>query len=110
LPLSEKVRIEIFIPNSFDVAYRDLLEELATELSYAFGGCTQIAALGKYRSFDGLIFPDQINILFCDIPLLWKRDRLTLGQYIDWVKHAAERTLEREEVVLISVYPVCHGE
>jgi hypothetical protein len=26
------------------------------------------------------------------------------------VKHAAQRALEREEVVLISVYPVCHGE
>jgi hypothetical protein len=36
--------------------------------------------------------------------------RLVLGQYIDWMKHAAERALEREEVVLISVYPVCHGE
>ena len=110
MPLSEKVCIEIFIPNSLDIAYHRLLEELAAELSYAFGGCTQIAALGKYRSFDGLIFPDQINILFSDLPLLWERDRLTLAQYIDRVKHAAERTLEREEVVLISVYPVCHGE
>jgi len=68
LPLSEKVRIEIFIPNSLDNAYRRLLEELATELSYAFGGCTWIAALGKYRSIDGLISPDQINILFSDPP------------------------------------------
>lgn len=64
LPLSEKVRIEIFIPDSLDIAYRDLLEELGAELSYAFGGCTQIAALGKYRSLDDLILPDQINILF----------------------------------------------
>ena len=110
MPLSEKVRIEIFIPDSFDIAYRDLLEELATELTYAFGGCTQVAASGKYRSLDGLIFSDKINILFSDVPLLWERDRLILRRYIDWVKHSAERALEGEEVVLISVHPVCHGK
>ena len=109
MQLSEKVRIEIFIPNSLDNAYRRLLQELATELSYAFGGCTEIAALGKYRSLDGLIFSDQINILFSDIPLLWERDRLILTRYIDCMKHSAERALESEEVVLISVHPVCHG-
>ena len=110
MPLSEKVRIEIFIPDPPDIAYRDLLEELATELSYAFGGCTEVPASGKYRSFDGLLFSDKINILFSDAPLLWERDRLALGQYVDWVRRAAQRALEREEVVLISVYPVCHGE
>jgi hypothetical protein len=110
LPLSEKVRLEIFIPDSPDIAYRNLLDELGTELSYAFGGCTEIAALGKYRSFHGPIFPDQINILFSDIPLLWERDQLTLEPYIVWVKQAAERAHEGEEVVLVSVYSVCHAE
>ena len=110
MPLSEKVRIEIFIPDPPDSAYRDLLEELAIELSYAFGGCTEVMASGKYRAFDGLILSDKINILFSDAPLLWERDRLALAQYIDWMKDAVQRALEREEVMLISVYPVCHGE
>ncbi|MDQ1640085.1 MAG: hypothetical protein QOF62_3424 [Pyrinomonadaceae bacterium] len=110
MPLSEKVRIEIFIPDPSDVAYRDLLKELATELSYAFGGCTQVPASGQYRSLDGAIFTDKINILFSDAPLLWARDRLAIAQYVDWVRSAAQRALEREEVVLISVYAVCHGE
>jgi len=110
LPLSEKVRLEIFIPDPPDTAYRDLLEELATELSYAFGGCTEILASGKYRSFDGLIISDKINILFSDAPLLWERDRLALGQYVDWVRGAAQLALEQEEVVLVSAYPVAHGE
>jgi hypothetical protein len=104
LPLSEKVRLEIFIPDPPDTAYRDLLEELATELSYAFGGCTEVAASGKYRSFDGFIFSDMINILFSE------RDRLALGQYVDWVRGAAQLALEQEEVVLVSAYPVAHGE
>jgi hypothetical protein len=110
LSLSEKVRIEIFSPDSPENAYRDLLEELATELSYTFGGCTEVTASGKYRSLDGFIISDKIKILFSDAPLVWERDRLALGQYIDWMKHAAQRALEREEVVLISLHPVCHGD
>ena len=110
MPLSEKVRIEIFIPDSPHSSYRDLLEELAAELTYAFGGCTQVQASGKYNSFDGRIFSDPIIILFSDAPLLWERDRLALGQYVDWVRRAAERALEQEQVVLLSVHPVCHGE
>ncbi len=110
MPLSEKVRIEIFIPDSLDDAYRDLQEELATELSYAFGGCTEVPASGKYRSFDGLICSDKISILFSDAPLLWERDRLVLSHYVERVKHAAQSALEQEEVVLISVFSVCHAD
>jgi hypothetical protein len=110
LPPYEKVRIEIFIPDPPAVGYRNLLEELATELSYAFGGCTEIPVSGKYLSFDGRLLTDKVNILFSDIPLRWEEDRLHLGQYVDWLRRAAQRALEREEVVLVSVYPVSHGE
>jgi hypothetical protein len=109
LPLSEKVRIEVFIPDPADPVYRELLEQLAAELSYTFGGSTILSASGRYRSHNGLI-ADRINILFSDAPLSWQRDRLALGQYVDWVRRAAQRALEQEEAVLVSVYPVCHGE
>jgi hypothetical protein len=109
LPLSEKVRIEVFLPDPADPIYRNLLEELATELSYAFGGITIIPASGKYRSSAGLIISDKISILFCDTPLSWERDRLALGQYVEWLRRDAEHSLEREEVVLVSVYPVFHS-
>lgn len=110
MSLSEKIRIEIFIPDSSDNAYRNLLEELATEFSYAFGGCTEVSASGKYRSFDGLLISDKMHILFSDAPLQWERDRLALGHYVDRVKAAAERALELEEVVLASVFSVCHAD
>jgi hypothetical protein len=110
LPLSEKVRIEVFIPDPPNLAYRDLLEELAAEFSYAFGGSTIVAGSGKYRSSHGLIIPDRISILFSDAPLSWEKDRLALEQYVEWVRRAAERALDREEVILISLYPVYHGE
>jgi len=40
LPLSEKVRIEIFIPELADPIYSAILEELGNELAYAYGGLT----------------------------------------------------------------------
>jgi hypothetical protein len=110
LPLSEKVRIEIFIPDLPDPAYRHLLEELAGELTYAFGGCTLVSAKGKYRSPEALVVSDKICTLFSDAQLWWERDRLALERCIDWLKRAAERALKREEEVLVSVYSVCHGE
>jgi hypothetical protein len=66
LPLSEKVRIEIFIPDPPDVSYRVLRQEIASELSYAFGGCTEISAQGKYCSPPGRMISDNIRILFSD--------------------------------------------
>lgn len=75
MPLSEKVRIEIFIPDLPDPIYNSLLEELADELSYAFGGCTVSHTSGKYRSDSGVILPDNVNLLFTDTPFDWGKDR-----------------------------------
>jgi hypothetical protein len=68
LPLLEKVRIELFIPDLPDPIYGRLVDELGDELSYPFGGCTVISTQGKYRSTAGFILPDKINILFTDTP------------------------------------------
>lgn len=57
MPLSENVRIEIFIPDPDDSDNRGLLDELAIERSYTFGGCTEFAAAGKYRSFAAQFSP-----------------------------------------------------
>jgi len=80
------------------------------ELSYAFGGCTDVSASGSYHSSDGLTISDRVHILFSDAPLQWERDRLALEHHVDRVKIAAERALELEEVVLISLFPVCHAD
>jgi hypothetical protein len=81
LPLLEKVRIELFIPDLPDPVYGRLLEELGDELSYVFGGCTVTSTQGKYRSTAGSILPDKINILFTDTPFSWEKDRLLIEQY-----------------------------
>jgi hypothetical protein len=110
LPLSEKVRIEIFIPDLPDPIHDRILEEFSDELSYAFGGCTIISSSGKFRSASGVILPDKINILFTDTPFDWEKDRAVLTQYAEELHDIIQRALEGEEAILISVYPVNHVE
>ena len=110
MPLSEKVRIEIFVPDLPDPLYSRLLDELGDELSYAFGGCTVTATSGKYRSTSGMILPDKINILFTDTPFQWEKDRVVIGQYAEELRDVVQRALNKEEAVLIAVYLVYHAE
>ena len=109
MPLSEKVRIEIFIPDLPDPIYGNILEQLGNELTYAYGGSTTIATNGKYRSSDGLIFPDNVNVLFSDTPFLWERDRLFAELYADRIRSVVKRALAQEESVLVAIYPVYHA-
>ncbi|MDQ3667042.1 MAG: hypothetical protein M3410_10820 [Acidobacteriota bacterium] len=82
MPLSEKIRIEIFIPDLPDPIYGRILDEFGDELSYAFGGCTIASTSGKYRSDSGVILPDRINILFTDAPFEWEKDRDVVERYM----------------------------
>jgi hypothetical protein len=110
LPLSEKVRIELFIPDLPDPIYSNVLDRLGDELSYAFGGCTVVPALGKYRSQSGLILPDKINILFTDTAFDWRKDQEVIGRYADELQDAVRRALENEEAILVAAYEVTHSE
>ena len=110
MPLLEKIRIELFIPDLPDPIYSRLLKELGDELSYAFGGCTVTPTQGKYRSTAGFILPDKINILFTDTPFSWDKDRLLLEQYTAALRQVVQRVLRNEEAILIAVYPVYHIE
>ncbi|HKQ06259.1 MAG TPA: hypothetical protein VJ464_14080 [Blastocatellia bacterium] len=108
MPRSEKVRIEIFIPDLPDPIYSRILDELGDELSYAFGGCTVTLTSGKYRSASGIILPDKINLLFTDTPFRWEEDRNVIEQYGQELQNVVQRALEKEEAILIAVYPVFH--
>jgi hypothetical protein len=110
LLLSEKVRVEIFIPDLPDPSYSSLLTELETELSYTFGGCTLLSASGNFQSESGLILPDKISILFTDVDLELTQDRLRIGQYVDRVRDAITEAISCEESILIAVHPVWHAE
>jgi hypothetical protein len=54
LPLLERVRVEIYLPNLPQPRYRNLLQSFEQELTYAFGGCTIVSGLeGSYLSDAG---------------------------------------------------------
>ena len=110
MPLSEKVRVEIFIPDLPDPVYERILEHLGDELTYAFGGCTVQTAFGKYRSDSGAIVPDRINILFADAPLHPEEDRRLVELYARGLRDAVAQALGDEEAILIAVHPVSHYE
>ena len=110
MPLSEKVRIEMFIPDLPDPVYDRILEEFGDELSYASGGCTVTSSSGKYRSASGVILPDKINILFTDTPFEWEKDRAVLTQYAEELRDTIQRALEGEEAILITAHPIHHVE
>jgi hypothetical protein len=108
LPLSEKIRVELFIPDLPDPVYGRLLEELGDELCYAFGGCSVITAVGKYRTTAGGILPDSVRILFSDTPFDWGKDRLIIEGYAEQLRHVVQQVLSSEEAILIAVFPVYH--
>lgn len=109
MPLSERVRIEIFIPDLSDPIYGNILEQVGNELTYAYGGSTTIATNGKDRSSEGFIFPDRVNLLFSDTPFRWERDRLLRELYAERIRSVVNRALAQEETVLVAVYPVYHA-
>ncbi len=67
MPLSEKARVEVYLPDLPRAAYQDLLSALAQEFTYTFGGCTIVRGLdGSYLSHPGLQIQDRINLIYTD--------------------------------------------
>ena len=67
MPLSEKARIEVYLPDAPHPAYAELLEVLDREFTYPFGGCTLVRGLeGSYLSRLGAVMRDRVNVLYFD--------------------------------------------
>jgi hypothetical protein len=110
LPLSEKVRVEVYIPDLPVQAYQDLLETLEQEFTHTFGGVTVIRGLrGSYLSRLGLTMRDRVDLIYSDIPLSLATDRELISRYGDYIREAASVALE-EEAVLAVVQTVYHAE
>jgi hypothetical protein len=108
LPLSEKVRVEIFVPDLPDPVYTRILEQLGDELTYAFGGCTVQPSFGEYRSASGSIVPDRVNVLFTDAPLRLREDRRLIERYAQGLRDAVAQALGEEEAILRAVHTLLH--
>jgi hypothetical protein len=109
LPLSEKARVEVYLPDLPRQAYRDLLDAFEQEFTYTFGGCTTLRGLdGNYLSQAGLTVRDRINVIYTDTPFALNEHFSALSQYADQLRGAAMEALE-EEAVLIAICRVYHA-
>ena len=106
MPLFERVRIEIYIPDLPQSAYRDLLDILEMEFTYTFGGCTIVEGLhGSYQSQAGFRMQDRVNLIYTDAPFQLDRQSSNLSLYIDTL-HAAAFEALNEEAILVVAYQV----
>jgi hypothetical protein len=73
LPLSEKARIEVYVPDLPQETYQNLLNALAQEFTYTFGGSTIMRGLdGRYLSSHGLQVQDRVLLIYTDTPFAFE--------------------------------------
>ena len=109
MPLFAKGRIEVYLPDLLKPSYRNLIQALDEEFTYAFGGCTIIRGLdGSYLSNFGSKIQDRINLIYTDTPFSFQENLELLSNYTDEIRKSAFNALE-EEVVLIVIWQVYHS-
>ena len=109
MPLLERVRVEVYLPDLPAAAYRHLLLAFAEEFTYSFGGCTIVRGLdGHYLSRAGLPTPDCINLIYTDLPLALSTNFESIARYSDELKQTAFEDLA-EEAILVTVIQVYHA-
>jgi len=108
LPLLERVRVEVYIPDPHNLEYDKLLRSLEEEFTYTFGGCTILRGLdGSYLSQRGTHIPDRINLIYTDAPLALSVDFALIARYAHQLKRVASETL-KEEAVMVAVEQMYH--
>ena len=110
MPLSEKARVEVYLPDLPRLAYQRWLAALEQEFTYTFGGCTTPRGLeGNYLSRVGLRLWDRVNLVYTGTPFAFAEQRGPLSRYADEVRAAAFEALD-EEAILVVMWPVYHSE
>ena len=110
MPLSEKARVEVYVPDLPIAAYYRLLEQLEAEFIYNFGGCTLQRGLeGNYLSQTSEPIQDRVNLLYTDIPYSFTENLSLLSSFTDELRNRAAEALN-EEAILVVVMPVYHSE
>ena len=110
MPLSEKARIEVYLPDLPRPAYQELLDSLEQELTYTFGGCSVVRGVeGNYLSRLGVVVRDRVKLLYADAAVPFDDNIPQIAQYADDLRHAAFEALD-EEVVLVAAFQVFHSE
>ena len=109
MPLLERVRVEVYIPDVPSSGYQNLLDSLQKEFTYAFGGSSVVRGLqGCYLSRAGDRILDRVNLIYSDAPLALSTNFAAVAAYMRELKQAATEALS-EEVVLVSAEQVYHA-
>jgi hypothetical protein len=109
LPLLERARVEVYVPDLPAPQYNNLLLSFEEEFTYAFGGCTIERGLeGSYLSYGGLKTPDRINLIYTDLPVALSTNFESAARYADELKRAAFDVLA-EETILVAVGQIYHA-
>jgi hypothetical protein len=109
LPLLERARVEVYIPDLPAPHYHSLLLAFEEEFTYAFGGCTIVGGLeGSYLSIAGVKTPDRINLIYTDLPLALSTNFDSAARYAEELKQVAADALN-EEAVLVTVTQIYHA-
>ena len=84
MPLLERARVEVYVPDLPAPHYRNLLLCFEEEFTYAFGGCTIVQRLdGSYLSHNGEKTPDRINLIYTDLPVALSTNFDKVARYAD---------------------------
>jgi hypothetical protein len=109
LPLLERARVEVYVPDLPVPHYRNLLLSFEEEFTYAFGGCTVVRGLdGSYLSHAGVKTPDRINLVYTDLPVALSTNFDKAARYANELKEAAFDVLN-EETVLVTISQIYHS-
>lgn len=110
MPLSEKARVEVYIPDLPSPAYQNLLDTLEQEFTYTFGGCTIVRGLhGSYLSEAGFPMEDRISVIYTDAAIRFDHNLEALSRFMDKLRQATFTALA-EEAVLIAAFKVYHAD
>ncbi len=109
MPLLERARVKVYVPDQPAPHYRNLLLSFEEEFTYAFGGCTIVRGLdGSYLSQAGVKTSDRINLIYTDLPVALSTSFESAARYTHELKQAAFDALD-EESVLVAVGPIYHA-
>ena len=104
MPLLEKVRIEVYLPDLRKPTYQLLLVALDNEFTYSFGGCMIIRGVdGIYRAVSDEKIEDRINLIYTDTSFNFKDDIDIISAYTDDLRDAVYKALKEESVLIVAL-------
>ena len=96
MPLSGKAKIEVYLPDSPNPAYQELLTALVQEFTHTFGGCTTNHGLdGNYLARVGQTMHDRIVTYLNTISLSGTGDLTRAQQAVQLVVTSAEFSVQK---------------